>query len=348
MSSEAKSELIPYATIVTTLLDIILQRKVFENENDAKQCVELFAEATLDGVYSHGVNRFRAFIEQIESGFILPNAKPSKIDSITNIERYDGNSGPGNLNAKFCMNRAMEIARENGMGIVTIRNTNHWMRGGNYGWQAANAGFIGICWSNTDSCVPAWGANKPRIGNNPLVLAVPHTAGNIVLDMAMSQFSYGRLETARLNQEQLPVDGGYDSNGNLTKDPAEIEKSRRPLPIGYWKGSGLSILLDLIGAILSGGLSTSGIDKAKPADFKGSCYRCSQVFIAFDPVKISGQEFMENVVNETIEYVKSANDEVVLPGGNSMEKRERHLKTAIPIDPTIWKNILEMRKSSAI
>jgi 3-dehydro-L-gulonate 2-dehydrogenase len=97
------------------------------------------------------------------------------------MERWDGRRGPGNLNAHASMARAIALAREHGVGCVALANTNHWMRGGSYGWQAAEAGVIGICWTNTLANVPPWGASEPRIGNNPLVVAVPRADGHVVL-----------------------------------------------------------------------------------------------------------------------------------------------------------------------
>src|SRR6185369_8244775 len=121
--------------------------------------------------------------------------------------------------------------------------------------------MIGICWTNTLPNLPPWGSSEPRLGNNPLVIAVPRPAGHVVLDMAMSQFSYGALAAYRARGEMLPVEGGFDTEGRLTRDPATIEASQRPLPIGYWKGSGLSLMLDLIATMLSGGLATHQIPK---------------------------------------------------------------------------------------
>ena len=80
---------------------------------------------------------------------------------------------------------------------------------------------------------------------------MPRAAGHVVLDIAMSQFSYGALAVHRMRGEELPVDGGYDEAGRLTRDPAAIERTQRLLPIGFWKGSGLAILLDVVGATLS-------------------------------------------------------------------------------------------------
>lgn len=335
---------VSFETMKTEITRVLL-KKGFTNER-AEECALLFAESSLEGIYSHGLNRVPRFVDHIEKGWVDVHEIPTMVDGMGMLERYDGNFGAGNLNAKFCMQRAIEMSHANGLGIVTIKNTNHWMRGGSYGWQAANAGCVGMCWTNTESCMPPWGAKEPKVGNNPFVLAVPREAGNIVLDMAMSQFSYGKLEVTRLNNELLPVDGGFDSDGQLTRDPALIEKSRRILPTGYWKGSGLAILLDLIAALLSGGLSTCKIDKLQPQP-GASCYGCVQVFIAIDPAVISGELFSENTVNEAIEYLHQAQPaeeggKVYFPGERTVETRKANLEKGIPVDEAIWQTLINL------
>src|SRR5437899_815072 len=84
--------------------------------------------------------------------------------------------------------------------------------------------------SSTLANRPRWGGTLPALGNNPLEIAVPRAGGHVVLHMAMSQFSYGALAEHRARCEQLPVDGGFDIQGNLTRDPGAIEASQRPLP----------------------------------------------------------------------------------------------------------------------
>lgn len=323
----------------------VLLKRGFTKER-AEDCALLFAEASLDGVYSHGLNRVPRFIDYIEKGWIDVHAVPTKIDSLGILVRYNGNFGPGNLNAKFCMNRAVELAKKNAIGVVTIKNTNHWMRGGTYGWQAAKAGCIGICWTNTESVMPPWGAKETKVGNNPLVLAVPRQEGHIVLDMAMSQFSYGKLEVTRMKNELLPIDGGFDSEGNLTREPKDIERTRRILPTGYWKGSGLTILLDLIAALISGGLSTVKVDELQP-ESEVSGYGISQVFIAIDANQISGKDFVDQTIRETIDYIhqaKPVNDSegVYYPGERTLETRKENLEKGIPVNKQIWKNVLNL------
>ncbi|MBV5314452.1 MAG: 3-dehydro-L-gulonate 2-dehydrogenase [Prolixibacteraceae bacterium] len=312
-------------------------------EGKADICAQIHTESSRDGVYSHGLNRVERFVDYIEKGWVDVNAEPTLDLNLGAMEIYNGNMGPGVLNAIFAMNRATEIAKKNGLGLVSLNNTTHWMRGGAYGWQAAEKGFIGICWTNTESCMPAWGAKSGGIGNNPFIMAVPRKEGHIVLDMAMSQYSYGKLQVTRLKNEKLPFAGGFNQEGNLTDDPGEIENTRRILPMGYWKGSGFAVLLDIISALLSGGLTTAAIDRAG----LGSCGSCCQVFIAINPLKINSQEFIEQVLNETIQQLKTSvpaneNGEIFYPGEQSLKKRRENLELGIPVDDGIWAKVKEL------
>jgi len=288
---------VPYPELLDTLQRILL-KVGFEGER-AALCGRLFAETTRDGVYSHGLNRFPLFISMTQSGVVDIHAQPKAVSISGAFERWDGQSGPGNLNAHYCMDHAISLSRQHGLGCVALANTNHWMRGGTYGWQAAEAGVIGFCWTNTSPNLPPWGASEPRLGNNPLVIAVPRKQGHVVLDMAMSQFSYGALASHRMRGELLPVEGGFDSEGKLTRIPADIEASRRPLPIGFWKGSGLALMLDLVAAALSGGCATFQIGAVPERET-----RLSQVFIAIDPLRAGLSGSAADITDQVIEHLQ--------------------------------------------
>jgi len=314
-------------------------------EEKAGICARIHAESSRDGVYSHGLNRVERFVDYILKNWVDVHAEPTLAHGLGAMEIYDGNMGPGVLNAIFSMNRATEIAAMSGFGIVSLNNTTHWMRGGSYGWQAAEKGFIGICWTNTESCMPAWGAKSEGIGNNPFVMAVPRKGGHLVLDMAMSQYSYGKLQVTRMKNHRLPFPGGFDQEGNLTDIPGSIEQTRRILPMGYWKGSGFAILLDVIAALLSGGLTTAGIDQFG----KGSCGSCCQVFIAIDPLKINTREFIDHALEQIIGQIKGsvpANDggEIFYPGEQSLRTRSENMELGIPVDDGVWAKVKELAK----
>jgi 3-dehydro-L-gulonate 2-dehydrogenase len=337
---------IPFATMQQVVTEALL--KAGMNENDARTCARVHSESSCDGVYSHGLNRVPRFVDYIKRGWVDIDARPSLVKKLGVIEIHDGKQGTGILNAIYATDRAIALAKAQGVGIVALRNTTHWMRGGTYGWYAADQGYLTISWTNTESCMPAWGGKNTRLGNNPFVMAVPRQKGHIVLDMAMSQYSYGKLGVTRLKGATLPFPGGFDSEGNLTSEPGPIEKSMRILPAGYWKGSGFAILLDTLAAVLSEGLATNEIDKVQ----RGSCTGCSQIFIVIDPRQLGGEEFTDQVADGVADYVNSSTpaesgSEVLYPGQSTARTRKEHLANGVIADEGVWAEVLALAGRSA-
>jgi 3-dehydro-L-gulonate 2-dehydrogenase len=331
---------LPYNEIVSTLEDILVKNSF--SRKDSRSLAEIFATNSLEGVYSHGVNRFPRFMEYLSDGHIKPDKKAVLKHAAGSIEQWDGQSGPGPVNALIATERAMELARQYGMGCVALANTNHWMRGGTYGWIAAKAGFAYISWTNTIANLPAWGAKDARLGNNPLVIGVPNNGEAIVVDMALSQYSFGALEVKKQNNQMLPMPGGYDKDGNLTTDPTAIIESWRALPIGYWKGAGLSLLLDILGTILSGGLSVSDITAS------GAETNSSQIFIAFDVSKLHNFATIQATINGIIDDLHASVPEkegspVRYPGESVLKIRKENLAKGIPVLKEVWERIVEFR-----
>jgi 3-dehydro-L-gulonate 2-dehydrogenase len=315
----------------------ILIRLGFTSER-AYKCADIFTQNSVDGLSSHGVYRFPRFVASVREGYIKADGVPTLINRAGAIEQWDGKLGPGPLNASLATSRAMELAAENGIGLVSLAHTNHWMRGGAYGWQAAREGFVLICWTNTIPNMPAWGAKDPRLGNNPLIIAVPYNDEAIVLDIAMSQYSYGRLETYRTEGKILPYPGGYSKDGKLTDNPAEILESWRPLPAGYWKGSGLSLMLDILAAVLSGGLTTTEVGKCETDT------DVSQVFIAIQIRALENYPVIQQTIDRIIEDLHKSVPEneaepVRFPGENVIKTRSENQKEGIPVRKDIWERI---------
>jgi 3-dehydro-L-gulonate 2-dehydrogenase len=324
---------VSFEELQQTLRRVLL--KVGFEQGRAELCARLFAETDRDGVYTHGLNRFPRLLEMIGKGLVDVTASAVCVEAHGALERWDGRSGAGNLNAYEAMARAVELSRQHGVGCVALRNTNHWMRGGSYGWQAAEAGALAFCWTNTLPNLPPWGSTRALLGNNPLVIAVPRPAGHVVLDMAMSQYSYGALAAYRARGEQLPVVGGFDSEGRLTRDPGAVEESGRPLPIGFWKGSGLALLLDMAAALLAGGLATHQI----PPDPLEET-RLSQVFLAFDLAPLGGTEAASRVADDIVESLHAGGGEGVrYPGERTLRIRRENMEQGVPVEPSVWEQV---------
>jgi 3-dehydro-L-gulonate 2-dehydrogenase len=139
----------------------------------------------------------------------------------------------------------------------------------------------------------------------------------------------------------LPVPGGFDAEGQPTQDAAAILEGGRPLPIGYWKGSGLAFLLDLTATLIAGGLATHQIAQQEVE------FGVSQVFIAFDVSRTGSATLIEQTVDEIVRDLhRTAPDgegqEVLYPGERVLRTRRANLEKGIPVDETTWQAIIEM------
>lgn len=149
---------IPFDTLVREFEEILIGRAV--NKDDAHLCATMVVETSAEGVYTHGVNRFPFLIRMIDDKLIDVNAKAECTSSMGAFERWDGNGGMGNLNARTAIGRAIELAKSYTIGCVALSNTNHWMRPGTYGLMAAEQDCIGLLWTNTMPLMPAWGGYR--------------------------------------------------------------------------------------------------------------------------------------------------------------------------------------------
>lgn len=328
---------LPFEELVETLCSA-LERAGFDGARAAR-LADVFARNSLEGVYSHGVNRFPRFLNSVASGAVDRDAVPERAAALGGMEVWDGHFGPGPLIAEDAMARAVELARTHGIACISVRNSNHWMRPGRYGRQAAGAGMAAILFTNTSANMPAWGALDARLGNNPIVLAVPREKGPVVVDMAMSQFAYGKLEVAALAGEQLPMEGGFDETGALTRDPQAILRTKRILPTGYWKGSAMSVALDLMAAALSMGRTVSAVSR-DPLQERG----LSQVFVAINFRGLLPAGEVDRLLDEALQDLLASapapgEPPVRYPGQNLEQTVRRNLENGVPVNEATWRKI---------
>lgn len=328
---------IPFEDVRLELRRVLLTRDCPEEKAD--KVAHEMARNSLEGVYTHGINRFARLIRNIDEGIVRVDVMPTVVNIFGAIENCDGHLGLGIVNASWAMERSIRLAEQHGIGLVALRNTNHWLRAATYGYQAADAGMAAICFGNTMPNMPAWGAVDSRIGNNPVTLAFPGSRGAVIVDMAMSQFSYGALEKALLKGKQMPVDAGFDAQGRLTREPAEVIASGRPLQAGYWKGAGLSFLLDVFASCISLGNSVSAVGR-----LPGNEHGLSQVFIAIHYRSIAPEKeadaILEGALDDLLRSEKDkSTDRITWPGLRAIETREKNLAQGIPVDERVWAEI---------
>lgn len=311
-------------------------------EETARHFAEIFAGNSLDGVYSHGMNRFPRYLSDMDSGLCDRTVtQAERVSGFGALEVWDAHFGIGPLIAEQMTRRAIDLAREHGIACVALRNNSHWLRAGRYGLMMADAGMMGICFTNTCMNLVAYGAKEPSTGNNPITFAIPRRAGNLVMDMAVSQYAFGKLEIMAQEGKMLDTPCGYDTEGNLTCDPRKINESGLMMPMALWKGSALSIMLDLMAASLS--LGRTSLDIGRPADGERGM---SQVFICLNPAAVVDAGEMDAQIERTVAFLnalppKDGVHGVHAPGENLAATRARNLRDGIPVTEETWKKITD-------
>jgi LDH2 family malate/lactate/ureidoglycolate dehydrogenase len=297
---------------------------------------DVLVEADLFGVPSHGVRMLPGLISGIRGGYV--NLNPSMI---VVRERgaacvVDCQNGAGRYTAVSAMEMAVERARSFGIGACLALHTTHWGRAHAYAYRAAQVGMVGICTTNAVPNTLAWGSSQPLLGNNPLAIGVPRGEGKdpIVLDIAMSQASVGKLGTFAREHKKAPAGWGFDANGSPSNDPAVILASRKLLPFGDHKGAGLALMMELLTGALAGGLLSHEVAQRDPFSLNPDT---TKLFIVLDVSAFVEPGVFAARVADQLDYLKHSQPglEVNYPSERGWKQRDEYLVEGIPIHPEI-------------
>jgi len=317
----------------------------YMDEARAKQFAEIFAGNSMDGVYSHGMNRFPRYIRTIQSGMCDTSVLAiEKTGGFGALETWDAKDGIGPLMARQAAARAAELAKAHGIGCVALKNNSHWLRAGRYALEMAQKGLCAICFTNTCQNLAPWGSMTTAIGNNPIAMAIPRSEGPLLMDMAVSQYAFGKLEIMAQEGQMLDTECGYDLEGNLTNDPQKIVQSMLMLPMALWKGSALSIMIDLMASMLS--LGRTSLEIGRPGDGEKGM---SQMFICMNPAAVVDMDRAEEQMERSIEFLNALQlhgekGGVHVPGQNLEKTRQRNCEHGIPVTEGTWQKILDAAK----
>lgn len=262
----------------------------------------------LFSIESHGINRMGMMYQQIKRGYIDPNAQPAIIMETPVSAVIDGKQGMGQLVSSFAMKVAISKAKVSGIGLVTVRNSNHYGIAGYYSLMASNEGFIGISMTNSlAAVVPTYG-KEPMLGTNPIAFSFPANPSPFLFDSATSVVSVGKIEVYDRLSKPIPLGWGLNMDGKDEQNPAEVLKSvfssksgLHPLGggsenFGGHKGYGFSMVVEILSSIISLGTTSNHVEK-----IDGNAGVC-HFFAAIDP-KIFGdpiaiQKHLETYLNE--------------------------------------------------
>jgi LDH2 family malate/lactate/ureidoglycolate dehydrogenase len=248
---------------------------------------------------------------------------------------FDAQNGIGQWIAEICCGHATRIAREQGVGMVVARESNHFGAAAWWAQKMPAAGQIGIVVCNASPIVPPWQGREGRLGTNPICMAVP---GPWLLDMATTTVAAGRVFKAFLNaQPEIPAGWAFDSNGVPTTDTAAAYKGML-MPLGGYKGSGLAMLVEILCAVLGGGAMANEIGGIR---YRGKTVRVSQTYIAIDIARFMPVEEFRARMEKLVGIIKSTAtapgyDEILVAGDPEWRIEAERRVNGIPIADGNW------------
>ncbi|XP_057653836.1 (2R)-3-sulfolactate dehydrogenase (NADP(+))-like [Diorhabda carinulata] len=259
--------------------------------NVAKEKSTVFADSLVasdyKGVYSHGLNRLEAYIKDIREKACDANADPTILTECASIAAVCGNNGLGAVIGTFCMDIAIKKARETGIGMVVTNGSNHFGTNMFYTEKAVRQGLIGMAFTNTSPVMVPAGAKQVCLGTNPISIAAPAECGDsLVVDMATTAVSVGKIEMHRRKKQKIPPTWALDEHGKPTTDPEVAMKNRRLMPLGgdvSYKGTAFALMTECLSSIIADAaygpnVRLWGIKSTEPANL-------GHGFIAIDPDK---------------------------------------------------------------
>lgn len=240
-------------------------------KNNATIVAKCLVEADLRGVDTHGMNRIPSYMKRIRQGVLDAGASPTLRQITPAVAQVDGHNGFGFLAANTAMAAAIDMANNVGIGMVSVKHSNHF---GMSAWvvqQALDAGMMSLVFTNSSPALPVWGGRSKLMGVSPIACGAP--AGEkgrpFIMDMAPSVAARGKIYKALRRGEKIPKDWALDKAGQTTDDPAKALEGVM-LPMGGPKGSAIAIMMDVFSGVLSGsafaGHVTNPYDPTKPAD----------------------------------------------------------------------------------
>jgi LDH2 family malate/lactate/ureidoglycolate dehydrogenase len=321
-------------------------RRLLESVGVTRETAEFTAEslvsANLRGVDSHGVQLLPYYIEGIETGDVDPHTTGRVISESGACLQYEGCNGLGQMIAAQCCDHAVRLASQFGLGMVAARNSSHFGAAAFWGQRISAAGMIGIVTCDASPLVPPWQGKEPRLGTNPICVSVP--GGAWLLDMATTTVAAGKIFKHAINGDPvIPAGWAMDSEGVPTTDTAQAMKGLL-MPLGGYKGSGLAMLTEILGGVLSGGAMSTEV--AGPRT-RGRPSRINQTFIAIDVSRFMPVEQFEERMNKLAAMVKSAPPalgytEVLVAGEPERRIEEQRLCSGIPLVPGVWESLVRV------
>ncbi len=328
---------------------------------DAEVIGDVLIESDKRGIDSHGIGRLKPiYIDRIDMGIMNPVTKIDVIKDEDACAVLDGNNGMGHVVSVKAMEMAIEKARKYGLGMVVVRNSNHYGIAGYFATMAVEAGMIGITGTNArPSIAPTFGVEN-MMGTNPLTFGIPTDEEfPFVLDCATSVSQRGKIEVYGRAGKQLPPGWVIGLDGKTRTDTQQVlkdlttgEAALTPLGgigevTGGYKGYGYAAVVEILCAALQDGAwmkALNGFD----ADHKPIPYPLGHFFIAIDPAHFMGLDIFKRIAGSICRELRESQkapgcDRIYTAGEKEWEARKYRMAHGCPVPPSLQKVMTTLR-----
>ena len=334
---------IPVSNLTTFVVDVL--HAVGVSREHGAIVADCLITANLSGIDSHGVVRLAHYVRRLCNGTVKARPEMRFEQATAAVGYLDGDHGLGHVVGHRAVSQVVELAAEAGTGAVSVGNSSHFGMAGYYALRLAAQGYIGLCMTPTDPFLVPYGGSRPFFGTNAICIGFPADGAPVIVDMATTSISYGKVALAAVEGAAIPPDWGLDARGRRTTDPTQVVGL---YPASGPKGSGLAMAIDIFGSVLSGmpwgpHIAKMYADLDSPRRL-GHFFAAWDVrrFLPLDQFKRSLQVMCDelNAVPPAPGFVR-----VSYPGQLEGECRQARDAEGIPLDPGLQRELTELGRS---
>jgi LDH2 family malate/lactate/ureidoglycolate dehydrogenase len=307
--------------------------------DEAALVADTLATADARGMNSHGVMRLPVYVEKVRGGGFKAGKKGRVLRETSSSVLIDAEQGLGAVVMVRAVQEATAKARETGVGIAGVTNSNHYGEGAYYVRHAVEQGMLTLLTSNGAPNMPVWGGLTRMTGPLPLTVGAPVTGREpFLLDIAMGVLARGKILYAAEKGHDVPPGTGVDANGHPTTDPKKIIGGGWILPIGGYKGFGITMVLEILAGVLTGG--ALGTELRELYGIPDKSQGLGHFALVIDPEAFMSRKEFEDRMVFYLAMIKGSErapgvDEIIIAGEPEQRRYSERLKTGVPIDAKV-------------
>lgn len=325
-------------------------RAVGTSKAAAEAVAETTCQAELRGISSHGLQMIPVYVERILEGGIQGNAEPTVSTGGDNIHIVDGNGCCGQLAAKRAMELVIEEVKKNRVSVVGVKNANHCGMLAYYTENISKEYSIAFMCTNTNPNVAAFGGAEKVLGTNPFSVALPWDKESIVIDMATTSIAKGKIYEYAMKGINIPEGYALDKDGKSTTDANEALNGTL-LPFGGHKGYALSILVEILAGVITGGGFSKSVFSLHSDISKQQNVGMFLMGIPIEP--LMEERVYKERIKEFVSIIKGSklavgSNEIYMPGEIEANRREDRLRNGIEVNDDIIEKLKQIINSKKI